>query len=179
MRYLALLVCLSSCAVTSPSRDELFSEEPSTTPTLTMTQPPTPSGAIAPTETKCSAVAVYDLCTADRYRVEGIFFETHSAALLFPESTSSIDDLLRALLAQPNTRAAIEVHTDAQGTDSYNLVASQKRADALVEYLVKLGVPAGQLEAKGLGEGKPITPGKTPEERRLNRRVELVRLPTP
>jgi outer membrane protein OmpA-like peptidoglycan-associated protein len=179
MRYLALLFCLSSCAVNSPSRDEFFSDEPSTTPALSIPQPSTPDVAIASNEAKCSAGVVYDLCATDRYRVEGLFFETNSATLLFPASAGSVKELLRSLLAQPNTRAALEVHTDAQGADSYNLIMSQKRAEALVEYLVKLGVSANQLEAKGLGESKPITPGKTPAERQLNRRVELVRLPTP
>jgi outer membrane protein OmpA-like peptidoglycan-associated protein len=179
MRCLALLFCLSSCAVTSPSRDEFFSDEPSTTPALSISQPSTPSVAIASNEAKCSAGVVYDLCTTDRYRVEGLFFDTKSATLLFPASAGSINELARSLLAQPTVKALIEVHTDTQGVESHNLSMSQKRADVVVEYLVKLGIPTGQLEAKGLGESKPINPGKTQEERRLNRRVELVRLPTP
>lgn len=177
MRHLMLLLCLSACAVTSPSREELLGEEPSSGPSLVL-----PPGEATPTATpsdaKCPPVT-YNFCGAERYRIEGVFFETNSAALIFPESTASLNELLRSLLSQPTLQLVIEVHTDAQGADSYNMVMSQKRADALVDYLVKLGVPVGQLEAKGYGESKPLNAGKTAEERKLNRRIELALRPKP
>ena len=181
MRYLAMLLCLTSCAVTNPMRDGLSSEDqtPSTSPALSLAQPNTANEEVKQNKAGCPAGVMYDFCTAERHRVEGIFFETNSAVLRLPESASALNELLRSLLAQPESLAVIELHTDAQGADSYNLVMSQKRAEALVDYLVKLGVPEGQLEAKGYGENKPINAGKTAEERAQNRRVELALRPKP
>jgi OOP family OmpA-OmpF porin len=175
MRYLTILFCLS-CAVSNPQREDTLpdSEAPSTYPSLS-----NQGAALSPVapeksgEAKCPEGLIFNFCLAQRYRVDGIFFQTNSADLLIPESTASLGALLRSLLAQRDMKLVLEVHTDSQGADSYNLVMSQKRADALVAYMVKVGVPEGQLEAKGMGETRPLNAGLTPEDRKLNRRIEI------
>jgi OmpA-OmpF porin, OOP family len=59
------------------------------------------------------------------------------------------------------------------GSDDYNLRLSQARAKAVMDWLVKNGIPAARLTSKGYGRGKPVATNDTPEGRAKNRRVEL------
>ena len=65
-------------------------------------------------------------------------------------------------------------HTDSQGADATNLSLSQRRAQAVVDYMVLAGVEAGRLIAKGYGESQPIEDNATKEGRAANRRTEFV-----
>lgn len=65
----------------------------------------------------------------------------------------------------------IEGHTDGIGADDYNLDLSQRRADAVKEYLVGVGVPADRVSTIGMGEREPIGDNDTPEGQQENRRV--------
>jgi OOP family OmpA-OmpF porin len=69
----------------------------------------------------------------------------------------------------------IEGHTDSVGNDDYNLKLSQRRADAVRQYLLDKGVAGARLEAKGFGESQPVADNKTVEGRAQNRRVILRR----
>jgi len=64
-------------------------------------------------------------------------------------------------------------HTDSQGPDDYNLILSQARAQAVVDYLVNHGINPSQLIAHGYGESRPIDPHKSKEAETKNRRVEF------
>jgi outer membrane protein OmpA-like peptidoglycan-associated protein len=68
----------------------------------------------------------------------------------------------------------VEGHTDDRGAEKANLDLSQRRAQAVVAYLVRKGVAAARLEAAGFGEARPIAPNDTAENRGRNRRVEFV-----
>ena len=67
----------------------------------------------------------------------------------------------------------IEGHTDSIGSEDYNHGLSERRAEAVREYLDQAGIGAGRLSARGLGESAPIAPNETAEGRALNRRVDL------
>lgn len=86
-----------------------------------------------------------------------------------------LDDVARVLNAHPEiARVRVEGHTDDRGDDEKNLQLSQRRAAAVVRYLVERGsVAAGRLEAQGFGETTPIEPNDTPSGRANNRRVEF------
>ncbi len=72
------------------------------------------------------------------------------------------------------TRIRVEGHTDDRGDDDYNLELSQKRAEAVVTFLVERGeVAAERLQAQGLGETRPIESNDTRQGRAANRRVEF------
>jgi outer membrane protein OmpA-like peptidoglycan-associated protein len=71
-------------------------------------------------------------------------------------------------------RIRIEGHTDDDGTETTNNRLSQARADAVKAYLIQLGIPAAQVEAKGFGESKPLVPNDSDEHRAQNRRVDVV-----
>jgi OOP family OmpA-OmpF porin len=68
----------------------------------------------------------------------------------------------------------IQGHTDNAGLADQNRKLSQKRAEAVVKYLVDKGVDASRLTAKGYGPDKPVADNKTAKGRQLNRRVEFV-----
>jgi len=67
----------------------------------------------------------------------------------------------------------IDGHTDDEGADDYNLTLSQGRAEAVVQYLIKVGIEPARLSAKGFGETKPIDKAKTKAAKARNRRVEF------
>jgi len=67
----------------------------------------------------------------------------------------------------------VEGHTDDTGSAAYNKKLSQKRADAVRDYLVEQGFPADKITAIGYGEEKPICPTKTKKCRQANRRVDI------
>ncbi|MCB1733535.1 MAG: OmpA family protein, partial [Halieaceae bacterium] len=71
------------------------------------------------------------------------------------------------------TQVEVQGHTDDRGDDTSNLRLSQRRAEAVVEYLVNNGVDAGRLTARGYGELVPIEPNETKQGRAENRRVEF------
>jgi len=74
----------------------------------------------------------------------------------------------------PTMKVQIEGHADSTGTDSYNQMLSEKRAKAVMEYLVNnVGIAASRLNAVGYGESKPAYSNKTKEGRSKNRRVEF------
>ncbi|NWF66684.1 MAG: OmpA family protein [Campylobacterales bacterium] len=72
----------------------------------------------------------------------------------------------------PALKATIEGHTDAQGSDAYNQKLSQKRADSVMNALIKEGIAKDRLKAVGYGKTKPVADNATSEGRYQNRRVE-------
>lgn len=87
-----------------------------------------------------------------------------------------VDQLAEALKASPALRVSVEGHTDDVGTAEANLALSEARAKAVLAALQARGVAADRLQARGLGEGKPLGANATEEGRARNRRVEVVRL---
>ncbi len=76
--------------------------------------------------------------------------------------------------AYPAMTVQIDGHTDSVGTDAYNQKLSERRANAVMKYLVnQVGISADRLTAVGHGEAKPAYPNDTPENRSKNRRVEF------
>ncbi len=84
-------------------------------------------------------------------------------------------DQVAAVLAQHTEMTKIEVqgHSDSSGNPQKNTVLSQARADAVVKYLVKKGVAASRLTAKGYGPTMPLADNATKAGREKNRRVEF------
>jgi outer membrane protein OmpA-like peptidoglycan-associated protein len=106
---------------------------------------------------------------ADLY---GIYFDTDKATLR-PESEETLQQVLGVLAADPLLRLIIAGHTDSEGGDDHNRALSERRAAAVVGWLVGEGVDATRLVARGLGEAEPVADNATPAGRALNRRVEL------
>ena len=107
---------------------------------------------------------------------------TLSGSVLFRSAKSTLlssaqvklDQVANALLAVRARNLIVEGHTDSQGSTSYNQGLSQRRADAVRDYLVQKGYPADRIQAQGKGKGSPIADNASPEGRANNRRVEIV-----
>lgn len=85
-----------------------------------------------------------------------------------------LDEVAATILAHPELgRLEVGGHTDNVGGEPHNLDLSQRRASAVVAWLVSRGVPAARLEAKGYGSSKPIASNDTAAGRDQNRRVEF------
>ena len=140
-------------------------EEPAPPP-----PPPPPAPRAAP-----PPAPVTDHC-AEVVRLRGVNFDFDKAdirpdaAVVLDEAAALVAGLLREC---PNDSLAVEGHTDAIGTDTYNQALSERRAGAVMDYLAGKGVSSAQLSAKGFGESAPIAANDTADGRALNRRVEL------
>lgn len=104
--------------------------------------------------------------------LQGVQFETDSARLR-PEATAILDKAAEGLRRSPDVSVEVQGHTDDVGADDYNLKLSQRRADAVRQYLIDHGVAAERLTAKGYGESRPKSPGTDDASRAENRRVVL------
>ncbi len=105
-------------------------------------------------------------------------FATDSAQLT-PEAMRTLDELGRALSSKDlaGYRFRIEGHTDTVGSPAYNRTLSERRAEAVADYVAKkYGVDPSRLQAVGMGEDGLLvpTPAQTPEPR--NRRVQVINL---
>jgi outer membrane protein OmpA-like peptidoglycan-associated protein len=78
------------------------------------------------------------------------------------------------VLAHPGLHLEVEGHTDSVGGDDYNQQLSERRAQAVRDYLVQQGIPDGTIVSRGFGKTRPVASNDTPEGRQQNRRVELV-----
>lgn len=85
----------------------------------------------------------------------------------------SLTEVAAVLKNYPQARARVVGHTDSIGSKTYNQGLSERRAQAVVEQLVDLGVAKTQLEWRGEGESHPIADNHTPDGRAKNRRVEV------
>ena len=92
---------------------------------------------------------------------------------LRPEATRALDEAIKVLQENPDTRIEIEGHTCNIGTAEYNLSLGERRAAAVREYLAGRGIGANRLTTVSYGEERPKHDNAREETRRLNRRAAL------
>jgi uncharacterized repeat protein (TIGR01451 family)/uncharacterized protein (TIGR03382 family) len=102
--------------------------------------------------------------------LEGVHFKT-DLAVIEPISFAVLDNVVAVLQGHSQLKIQVEGHTDSQGDAAYNKNLSQRRAEAVVEYLVGKGIAADRLTAVGFGAERPIADNATPDGRAQNRRV--------
>jgi len=71
-------------------------------------------------------------------------------------------------------RVTVEGHCDERGTESYNIVLGEQRAESVQKYLVDLGISANRLNTVSFGEARPIAMGQDEDSWAKNRRAQLV-----
>lgn len=108
--------------------------------------------------------------------LEQINFEVNSAKLDYNARTL-LAELGACLVGQPSMQLEIAGHSDNLGSQAENLLISQQRAQAVLDYLVRYGIPAARLRAEGYGEFQPVGDNATEDGRALNRRVEIRAIP--
>ena len=96
-------------------------------------------------------------------------------ATIRPDGKPIIAQVLKLLKDHPDLAFSIAGHTDNVGTHDYNVKLSGARAAAVVDALVRAGIPPNRLSSSGSGQGSPIADNNTEEGRAKNRRVELVK----
>ncbi|HRD35048.1 MAG TPA: OmpA family protein [Rhodocyclaceae bacterium] len=154
-------------------------------------------GAIDLSAGNGEARAVFDWAN-ERERIRGAFappdeikvIDTEDGKLLlrlpaakgFAKASAEPEAPLRAMLDRiaiaiedpPSTEITILGHTDSLGSETFNLQLSIKRAEAVMEYLRKRGLPLTRMNADGHGESEPIADNGDEPGRALNRRVEII-----
>lgn len=107
--------------------------------------------------------------------LEGITFATGKADIT-PESEATLQKALKTLTTYPDISVEISGYTDNVGNNKSNQVLSEKRANAVRDWLISKGISGDRITAIGYGEEKPIAPNDTPENRQKNRRIEFTRI---
>jgi OOP family OmpA-OmpF porin len=102
-----------------------------------------------------------------------IHFEP-ARATIDPDSAGLLDRLTETALRCPATNIEIAGHTDTDGVDAANQALSEKRAQAVVDYLIKAGLPADRFTAVGYGSSQPVASNGSDEGKAQNRRIEFV-----
>ena len=93
---------------------------------------------------------------------------------LDPDSTALLDRLIEIALRCPTAAIEVAGHTDGDGEDAFNQALSEQRAQAVVDYLVKAGLPASRFTAVGYGSTQPVAGNDTDEGKAQNRRIEFL-----
>lgn len=158
--YLVVLPAGRNYSVSASSKGFFFYSQSFEIPADTSYQEITNNIALEPIEKGTKVV------------LNNIFFESGRAELKpisYVELNKAVD------LLKDNATMVIEIggHTDNVGSDELNLTLSQKRADAVRQYMVLAGIEENRVRSKGYGETTPIADNNTPEGRSKNRRTEF------
>ena len=93
---------------------------------------------------------------------------------LDPDSAGLLDHLTEIALRCPTTNIEVAGHTDTDGDNAANQSLSEKRAQAVVDYLVKAGLPASRFTATGFGSAQPVAANDSDDGKARNRRIEFL-----
>ena len=136
---------------------------------------PAPKPVRRPTVTKPTdgKEAALHRDTLERYIPKHINFEKGKSIML-TSSEAELDDLATFLLRNPELKLKIEGHTDIVGDPDKNWKLSEERAYVVANYLVKKGIEAKRIQAKGYGSSRPLVTGDPKKDYPVNRRVEFI-----
>jgi OOP family OmpA-OmpF porin len=124
--------------------------------------------ATAPVDSSVCQQLFSDLLVKGRIRFEP------GRASIDPDSAGLLDRLIETAMRCPSADIEIAGHTDADGEDASNQALSEKRAEAVVNYLVRAGLPASRFTATGYGSSQPVTTNDTDEGKAQNRRIDFL-----
>jgi len=126
--------------------------------------------APAGTDPGCGAVEVKLGCGSV---IHGINFD-YDSAIIRPDAEPVLAALHDGLRGDGSASIVIEGHTSSEGSDAYNQVLSERRAQSVVDDLARRGIDASRLRAAGAGESRPIASNADENGRAMNRRVAVV-----
>ena len=104
--------------------------------------------------------------------LNNIFFNTDEHQIQ-PKSETELRRVIQFLKENPEVNIEIGGHTDNVGSAAYNKQLSERRAQAVYEFLVKAGISPDRLRARGYGQDRPMVPNDSEENRQRNRRIEF------
>jgi outer membrane protein OmpA-like peptidoglycan-associated protein len=134
-------------------------------------QPPAPVAAQAPPPPPPSPPP--QPAPQERIVLRGVHFDFNRVRIR-PDAVPILDEAAGILKQHPNVNVDVNGYCDAIGNVAYNLKLSQRRANAVVSYLVDKGIAASRLAPHGYGKTNFVATNATAEGRAQNRRVELV-----
>ena len=105
--------------------------------------------------------------------LSGVNFDFNKAVVR-PDAKEILKSDIKILKENPQLRVEVQGHTDDTGAAAYNMGLSERRAQALKDYLVSQGIAANRLTSRGYGEDRPRFPNDSEANRAKNRRAELV-----
>jgi OOP family OmpA-OmpF porin len=108
----------------------------------------------------------------ERIVLRGVQFNFDKANIR-PSAEVILDEAVRVLKENRDLRVEIAGHTDSVGPEAYNQGLSQRRANAVHDYLASGGIKSSRLSWTGYGESQPVADNASDEGRAQNRRVEL------
>jgi len=118
-------------------------------------------------------IEIKELEVGETYSLPDIYFDTDSTVLK-EKSIRVIEGFFEFLVDNSNVKVEIQGHTDNVGSDDYNYILSEGRAESVYDELIAMGIPEEQITFKGFGESKPIATNKTSKGRAKNRRTVFV-----
>jgi len=107
---------------------------------------------------------------------DGVTFDVNSYTIK-PAFRDTLDTVAGSLTTYPDSLVDVYGHTDSTGSDAYNQSLSERRAQAVSNYLTSRGVSSARIRWQGFGETAPIADNATEAGRALNRRVEIKIIP--
>ncbi|HHQ48895.1 MAG TPA: peptidoglycan-associated lipoprotein Pal [Acidobacteria bacterium] len=172
---LAVGLLFSGCSTTKPAPQPQV-EQTVATPTPT----PEPEETVTkPVNEPVPSVEVKEELPQDikelnrRGYLKDVFFDTDSYELK-PEAKTKLAENASWLQKHPTIKILIEGHCDERNTREYNLALGERRANAVRDYLIFLGVPADRIATISYGEERPFALGHNEAAWRLNRRAHFV-----
>ena len=124
--------------------------------------------AAAPVDTSVCQQLFSELLSKSKIRFES------GRANIDPDSVSLLDRLAETALRCPSATIEIIGHTDSDGDDKFNQTLSERRAQAVADYLVKAGMSMDRFKPMGYGSAQPIAPNDNDEDKAENRRIDFV-----
>ena len=109
------------------------------------------------------------MATADR-----IVYFSYDSTNIVPESRTIIENNARSLTKNPQIITQLEGHTDERGSREYNIALGERRANAVRQTMIAMGVSPQQIRVVSFGEERPAAAGHDERSYALNRRVEII-----
>jgi outer membrane protein OmpA-like peptidoglycan-associated protein len=106
------------------------------------------------------------------FSFQPIYFDYNQASIR-AEYHSYLKELIRMVKSHSDLRIEITGHTDADGSDAYNLALSKKRSEALLSFFSANGLPKDRVVIQYKGEKEPVDQNQTDEGKQRNRRVDF------
>ena len=130
-------------------------------------------------ETKIRTLVLEDPAAKELNNLKRVFgvsadvFFMPNSFILSSKGTQVLDQIIGFMAKFPGIKLEIATHTDNTDSENTSLLLSQKRAESMVNYLIKNGVNSLRLISKGYGGSKPLVPNFLETDRKLNRRVDF------
>ncbi len=165
---------IEDCDGDLASKPDAAASEPASAPAPQPAAAPAPAAAAAAAPAAAPVPAPAAAApTSEKVSYAADAFFDFDKSVLKPEGKAKLEDLVSKLQGTDIEVIVATGHTDAIGTDAYNMKLSMRRANAVKAFLVSKGIPESRVFTEGKGERQPVADNKSRQGRAQNRRVEV------